>query len=183
MDKPILPHEIKKIFEGRVFSVLVETITLPKGQAMNAEIVRHPPSVVILPITAGGDVILVRQYRHPIGRWMWELPAGSLDPGEIAEQAAIRECHEEINLVPGKVERVGAFFPTPGYCDEEMIIVKATELRTPRPDESAHADEDEDIEPKAFAVEDLRRMIAGGEIVDLKTVAGVFLLSVRGPES
>lgn len=177
MDKPILPHDITRIFDGRVFSVSVETITLPQGQQLRAEIVRHPPSVVIIPITLEGDVILVRQYRHPIGRWLWELPAGSLDPGEEAEKAAIRECHEEINLVPGKVERLGAFFPTPGYCDEEMIIFKATELRAPRPDESAHADEDEDIEPKAFAVDDLRRMIGIGEIVDLKTIAGLSLMS------
>jgi ADP-ribose pyrophosphatase len=176
MDKPILPHEIRKIYDGRVFSVSVETITLPKGQELKAEIVRHPPSVVIIPVTADGDVILVRQYRHAIGRWLWELPAGSMDAGEEAEQAAIRECHEEINLVPGKVERLGAFFPTPGYCDEEMIFFKATALREPRADENAHADEDEDIEPKPFALDDLRRMVAIGEIVDLKTAAGLSLL-------
>ncbi len=176
MDKPILPHEIRKIYEGRVFSVSVESITLPKGHQLNAEIVRHPPSVVIIPMTAEGDVILVRQYRHAIGRWLWELPAGSMDGGEEAEKAAIRECHEEINLVPGKVERLGSFFPTPGYCDEEMIIFKATGLRPPRADEHAHADEDEDIEPKAFALADLRRMVAIGEIVDLKTVAGIAMI-------
>ena len=177
MDKPILPREIRKIYEGRVFTVAVETITLPKGQLLNAEIVRHAPSVVIIPITSEGDVILVRQYRHAIGRWLWELPAGSLDPGEEAEKAAIRECHEEIHLIPGKVERLGAFFPTPGYCDEEMIFFKATALREPRANEEAHADEDEDIEPKAFPLDDLRRMIESGEIIDLKTVAGVSLFS------
>jgi ADP-ribose pyrophosphatase len=175
MDKPILPREIKKIFEGRVFSVTVETITLPKGHELKAEIVRHPPSVVILPITSEGDVILVRQYRHPIGRWMWELPAGSMDKGEEPEAAAIRECHEETGLVAERVERLGTFFPTPGYCDEEFVLFKATGLREPRGDEQAHADEDEDIEPKAFAMDELRRMIEIGEIVDLKTVAGVFL--------
>jgi ADP-ribose pyrophosphatase len=177
MDKPILPHEIQKIYNGRVFDVVVETVTLPKGHVLRAEIVRHPPSVVIVPMTPAGDVILVRQYRHAIGRWVWELPAGSLDPGEDAETAAARECHEEIDLIPGRLERLGAFFPTPGYCDEEMIFFKATELRAPREDEEAHADEDEDIEPKAFALDDLRRMIAIGEIVDLKTAAGVSLVS------
>jgi ADP-ribose pyrophosphatase len=177
MDKPILPHEIRKIYDGRVFSVSVETITLPKGQQMKAEIVRHQPSVVIVPVTAEGDVILVRQYRHAIGRWLWELPAGSLDPGEEADKAAIRECHEEINLVPGHVERLGAFFPTPGYCDEEMIFFKATQLRAPRPDEEAHADEDEDIEPKPFGLDELKRMVAIGEIIDLKTAAGLALIT------
>jgi ADP-ribose pyrophosphatase len=176
MDKPILPHQIQKVFEGRIFSVTVETLTLPRGQEMKAEIVRHPPSVVIIPIDSEGDVILVRQYRHAIGRWVWELPAGSLNPGEQADKAAIRECHEEINLVPTRVERLGAFFPTPGYCDEEMIFFKATGLRVPGPDEEAHADDDEDIEPRAFQVDELRRMIEIGEIVDLKTVAGAAFL-------
>jgi ADP-ribose pyrophosphatase len=177
MDTPILPHDIQKIYEGRIFSVTVETITLPKGQQLKAEIVRHPPSVVIIPVDSEGDIILVRQYRHAVGRWLWELPAGSLDPGETSEHAAVRECHEEINLVPAKVERLGSFFPTPGYCDEEMIFYKATGLRVPRPDEHAEADEDEDIEAKAFPPEDLRRMVAIGEISDLKTVAGLALVS------
>ena len=177
MDKPILPHEIQRVYSGRVFDVAVETVTLPKGHVLRAEIVRHPPSVVILPMTTSGEVILVRQYRHAVGRWIWELPAGSLDPGEEAEKAAVRECHEEINLVPGRVERLGAFFPTPGYCDEEMIFFKATELREPRPGEEAHADQDEDIEPKAFALDDLRRMVEIGEIADLKTVAGLSLIT------
>ena len=176
IEKPILPHEIRKIYDGRIFSVVVETVTLPKGHVMKAEIVRHPPSVVIIPITAAGEIILVRQYRHAIGRWVWELPAGSMDPGEEAEAAAIRECHEEITLVPGRVERLGAFFPTPGYCDEEMIFFRASELRAPGAAEHAHADEDEDIEPKAFGIGDLRRMIEIGEIVDLKTVAGLSLI-------
>jgi ADP-ribose pyrophosphatase len=176
MDKPILPHEIKKIYEGRIFSLSVETVTLPKGRQVKVEVVRHPGSVVILAFDDEGELILVRQYRHAIGRWVWELPAGSLNRGEDPEQAAIRECHEEIGLVPGKMERLGAFFPTPGYCDEEMIFFKATGLREPASGEEAHADEDEDIEPRAFSVDDLRRMIETGEIIDLKTVAGVSLI-------
>jgi ADP-ribose pyrophosphatase len=176
MDKPVLPHQIRKIYEGRVFSVVVETVTLPKGHRLDVDVVRHPGSVVILPMTSDGDVMLVRQYRHAIGRWVWELPAGSLKKGENAEAAAIRECHEEIGLVPAKMERLGSFFPTPGYCDEEMIFYKASGLREPAEGDEAHPDEDEDIEPRPFALDELRRMIETGEIVDLKTVAGVSLL-------
>lgn len=176
MDRPILPHEIRKVHDGRIFSVVVETVTLPKGHSLNVEVVRHPGSVVIIPVADDGQLVLVRQYRHPLGRWLWELPAGSLKKGEKSDDAAIRECHEEIGLVPAKVERLGSFFPTPGYCDEEMIFYRATGLREPGASERAHPDEDEDIEPKRFALDDLRRMIEIGEIVDLKTVAGVFLL-------
>lgn len=176
MDKPILPHEIRKVYDGRIFTVAVESVTLPNGHALDVEVIRHPGSVVLLPLTRTGDVILVRQYRHAIGRWMWELPAGSLKRGEDPRDAALRECHEEIGLVPGALERIGAYLPTPGYCDEEMIFFKASELRAPADGEKAQPDEDEDIEAQAFPLDELRRMIAVGDIVDLKTVAGVLLL-------
>ena len=176
MDKPIVPHEIRKIYEGRIFSVAVETVTLPSGHRLDVDVVRHPGSVVILPMTADGDVMLVRQYRHAIGRWVWELPAGSLKRGEDPETAAIRECHEEVGLIPTRMKRLGNFFPTPGYCDEEMFFYEATDLREPGADDEAHPDEDEDIEPKAFALDELHRMIESGEIVDLKTAAGVSLV-------
>ena len=176
MDEPMVPREIRKVFEGRVFTVQVETITLPKGGEFKAEIVRHPGSVVLIPMKASGEIILVRQYRHAIGRWAWELPAGSLKPGENAEKAAARECHEEIGLVPSTLRKVGAFFPTPGYCDEEMNFYLATGLRAPHAGEDAEPDEDEDIEVKAFARAAIEGMIASGEIIDLKTVAALPLL-------
>jgi ADP-ribose pyrophosphatase len=176
MNRPIVPREIRTVFSGRVFSVTVETLNLPNGRALHAEIVRHPPSVVIIPIDANGAVILVRQYRYPIGRSTWELPAGSVDPGEDLERAAIRECHEEIQLIPSKVEKIGSFFPTPGYCDEEMNVFRATGLRKPEAHESAEPDEDEDIEVRAFSRDALQSMISSGEIIDLKTVAGLALL-------
>jgi len=176
--KPIVPREITKVFEGRIFSVEIETLTLPKGHELKAEIIRHPGSVVIIPITGDGRIILVRQYRAPLRRWAWELPAGSLKWGEDVEQAARRECHEEIGLIPGRLEKLGSFFPTPGYCDEEMNFFRASALRQAEDgDEAAEPDEDEDIEAKACMVEELRNMIAGGTIIDLKTVAGLSLIS------
>ena len=87
---------------------------------------------------------------------------------------ARRECHEEIGLIPSRVTRIGAFFPTPGYCDEEMNYYRAAGLRAPaNTDEPAQPDEDEDIESRAFSTDAIRAMIASGEIVDLKTVAGL----------
>ena len=177
MTTPIVPSKVRTVFEGRVFTVQVESITLPKGHTLEAEIVRHPGSVVIVPMTAENEVILVRQYRPAIGRWAWELPAGSLKPGEDVERAARRECQEETGQVPSRLERLGSYFPTPGYCDEEMTFFKATGLRTPGPeDEEAHQDEDEDIEARAFTRDELQRMIAAGDVIDLKTIAGLSLL-------
>ena len=180
MEKASVPHAIRRVFDGRIFSVVVESITMPKGGPLEAEVVRHPGSVVLIPMTMEGEVILVRQYRHAIGRWAWELPAGTLERGEEPRRAAARECQEETGLIPGEIESLGTFFPTPGYCDEEMHFYRASGLRPPGPgDENAEQDDDEDIETRAFAVEHIRTMIRSGEIVDLKTVAGLALLGLE----
>ncbi len=114
MNKPIVPREIRRIYQGRIFTVAVETITLPKGGELHAEIIRHPGSVVIVPVTDSGEIVLVKQYRHAIGRVAWELPAGSLKPSEDAADAARRECQEEVGLVPSRLTPLGSFFATPG---------------------------------------------------------------------
>ena len=177
MNRPIVPTRIRKVFEGRIFTVNVESIVLPKGAELEAEIVRHPGSVVLVPLTEAGEVVLVRQYRPAIGRAAWELPAGSLKPGEDPHSAAVRECHEEIGMIPGSLKSLGSFFPTPGYCDEEMHFYRASGLRPPTEgDAVAQQDEDEDIEAKAFSIEAIRTMIGSGEVIDLKTVAGLTLL-------
>jgi len=177
MTRPIVPTQIRKVFDGRVFSVTVESITLPRGDRLDAEIIRHPGSVVLIPMTERGEIVLVRQYRPAIGRFAWELPAGSLKRDEAPESAAIRECHEETGLIPASVTPLGAFFPTPGYCDEEMHFYRATGLRTPAAwDPAAQKDADEDIETRPFPVDTIRAMITSREITDLKTVAGLTLI-------
>ena len=180
MTKPIVPHRSRTIFEGRIFTLNVESITLPRGDRLEAEILRHPGSVVLIPVTDHGDIVLVRQYRHAIGRSVWELPAGSLKPGEEPPAAAVRECHEEIGLIPSAVEYLGGFFPTPGYSDEKMTFYRATGLRQPTEDDpQAVQDEDEDIEAADFPVDTIRQMILSGEMVDLKTVAALTLIAEK----
>jgi len=177
----IIPTLIRRIFEGRVFTVLIERITLPKGHEIDMELVRHPGSVVLIPVADDGRLILVRQYRHAIGKWVWELPAGTLKKDEAPEAAAARECQEEIGLIPGRLERLPGLYPSPGYCDEEMIFFRATALRTPGDgDPTATPDEDEDIECKAFTIDEIHALIASGEVIDLKTVAGLALMAERG---
>jgi ADP-ribose pyrophosphatase len=162
------------IFTGKVFSVDRDRVTLPNGRAVTLDIVRHPKSVVLVPIPEPGHVILVRQYRHAVNANLWELPAGSLDPGETPEQAATRECHEEVGLVPQTVVRLAALYPTPGYCDEEMIFFRLSSLEQPTTE--AAQDEDEDIEVKTFELREAREMIRRGEIVDMKTLVGLALI-------
>ena len=164
------------VYRGRVFSVEVEDVVLPNGHATEMAFVRHRPSVVLIPVRDDGQIVMIRQYRHALRRDLWELPAGNVDAGELPEAAAARECEEEIGQVPARVERLGAFYPTPGYCDEEMSFYRADGLRQPHADETARPDDDEDIEARHFSRAALRQMIATGEIIDLKTVAGLALL-------
>jgi ADP-ribose pyrophosphatase len=165
------------IYKGRIFTVERDRVKLPKGVEATLEVVRHPGSVVLLPMPEPGRVILVRQYRYAIDRWVWELAAGSLEPGEDPAEGAARECEEETGLVAGRLESLGGFYPTPGYCDEKMNYYKCSELAPPdgsRP--AAEQDEDEDIRTAVFPLDEVRAMIRRGEIEDLKTVAGIALL-------
>ena len=164
------------IHKGRIFQIEIDVVKLPSGHTVDMEIVRHPGSVVLLPIPTPGSIILIRQYRYTIDRWIWELPAGSLKPGEDPDKAAARECEEETGLAPGKVTRLRGYFPTPGFCDEEMIYYRCEDLRPPSPDSTAHKDEDEELEPRTFTVAEARALVASGEIVDLKTLAGLTLI-------
>ena len=164
------------VYKGRIFQLDIDVVTLPTGHTLNMEIVRHPGSVVLLPIPEPGKVILIRQYRYTIDRWIWELPAGSLKPGENPDHAAARECEEEVGLAPGKVTRLRGYYPTPGFCDEEMIFYRCEDLRPPAADSTVRKDVDEEIEPREFTLAEARDLVASGEIVDLKTVAGLSLL-------
>jgi ADP-ribose pyrophosphatase len=164
------------IYEGRIFKVEVDRVQLPTGHTVSMDLVRHPGSVVMLAMPSPDQIILIRQYRYTLDRWIWELPAGSLEPGEDPAAGAARECEEEIGLVPGRVEKLRAYYPTPGFCDEVMTYFRCTDLRQPDPDSQAQQDEDEELEPRTFTIAELRAMVDAGEIVDLKTAVALLLI-------
>jgi ADP-ribose pyrophosphatase len=164
-------------FEGRIFRVTQDRVTLPNGRTVTLEIVRHPGSVVLLPLVDNTHIVLIRQYRYALGRWIWELPAGSLEPGEDPVAAAARECEEEIGLVPTAVEFAGSWYPTPGFCTEAMNYYRLTGLRPPNPDgPTAEKDEDEDIRVQEFSLDAARELVRRGDVVDLKTAWGLTLV-------
>jgi len=167
-----LAHE--RVYDGKVFDVDRDRVRMPNGREVTVDIVRHPKSVVLLPMPEPGHVMLIKQYRYAVNRWMWELPAGSVDEGEQPEAAARRECHEETGRVPDTIVRLAALHPTPGYCDEEMLFFRLSGLS--EPEGAAEADEDEDIEPKVFSLADAREMVRRGEITDMKTVVGLAMI-------
>jgi ADP-ribose pyrophosphatase len=164
------------VHKGRIIQLEIDVVKLPTGHTVDMEIVRHPGSVVLLPIPEPGKIILIRQYRYTIDKWIWELPAGSLKPGEDPDRAAARECEEEIGLAPGKLTRLRGYYPTPGFCDEEMIYYRCEDLRSPAADSTAKKDDDEEIEPRTFTLDEARVLVQSGEIVDLKTLAGLSLI-------
>ncbi len=164
------------VYRGRVFSVEVERHRFPNGQEHEVAIVRHAPSVVLIPIAEDGRLILIRQYRASVRRELWELPAGRVDDGESPEQAAARECEEEIGLVPRRIERIRGLYPTPGFCDEELIFFRVSDLQPPPSDSDRHQDEDEDIHVQPVTLNEARAMVEGGEIIDLKTAYGITML-------
>jgi ADP-ribose pyrophosphatase len=170
------PRRLRRqvVFKGRIFQVERDRVRLSNGRVVDMEIVRHEGSVVLIAQPSRDSLILIRQYRYVIGRWIWELPAGSLDPGERPSAAARRECAEETGLVPGRVRRLRTLYPTPGFVDERMIFFQCTELSRPR--RPLELDEDELLEPRTFTVAEVRRMIARGQIVDMKTIVGLAMM-------
>jgi len=171
-DTERLSHE--RVFDGKVFDIDRDRVRMPNGRTVTVDVVRHPKSVVLIPVPEPGHVILIRQYRYAVNAFLWELPAGSVDEGESPEQAARRECHEEIGKVPATIVRMASMFPTPGYCDEQMVFFRVSSLEEPT--EAAALDEDEDIEARTFELREARDMIRRGEITDMKTVAGLAMI-------
>ncbi len=169
------------LYTGRVLRLEREEIQLPGKPVTAMEIIRHRGSVVLIPQPSPTEVVLIRQYRHVISDWIWELPAGTLDPNEALEDGARRECEEEINLRPGRVTRLGAWYPTPGFCDELMTFYRCEDLQPPSG--HAHADEDEQIEPRVFTLAEAAALIASGQVRDMKTVFGLALVGVNASAS
>ena len=164
------------VYRGRVFSVEVEDVVMPNGHVTEMAFVRHRPSVVLIPVRDDGQIVMIRQYRHALRRDLWELPAGNVDDGESPEAAAARECEEEIGQVPARVERLGAFYPTPGYCDEEMIFFRVSGLHAPPADSPHKPDADEDITTFAMPAADAKALVARGDVIDLKTAYALTLI-------
>jgi len=164
----------QKIFEGRVFSVTVDTVS--EGEVTyQREVVHHHGSAVIIPVFDDGTVSLVRQYRHPAVRYLLEAPAGTLADGERPEIGAARELQEELGLVAARLEKLTEFFVSPGFCEEKMWVYLATGLSEGK----QLLEDDEILEVVRLPIADALEMITSGEIQDAKTIIGLMLAAPR----
>jgi len=162
----------KLLLRGRVFSVRREKAVQSGGLTVDREIVVHAGSAVMIARDARGRILLVRQFRLPSRRRLWELPAGRLEAGEAALRAAQRELVEETGYRARRWKRVLSFYPSPGYSSERMTVYLAEDLTAGE----ARPDPDETIAARWFAPAEIRRMIRAGRICDGKTVAGLLFL-------
>jgi ADP-ribose pyrophosphatase len=165
----------EELFRGRAVNLWQEQVEYPDGRKSTIEIVKHPGAVTILPVDDEGNIWFVRQYRHPAGQMLLELPAGTLEAGESPATTAAREIREEIGMGAESLEELIRFFPVPGYSTEFMYTYLATGLYpAPLPQ-----DEAEFIQVEKYPVEEVYAMFDSGEIIDGKTLAVLALVRKR----
>jgi ADP-ribose pyrophosphatase len=159
----------KHIFKGRVIDVGTEQVTLPSGLTVTLDVIKHPGASLVVPLD-GDKVTLIRQYRYCAQGYLWECPAGTLNPGETPEQCARREVVEEAGVEAGRLDHAGFIFTAPGFCDEKIHIFIARDLKKAE----VHRDEDEVItEVRQVPYAECMDMVARNEIQDAKTLAGL----------
>lgn len=160
-------------FAGNMFSVVTDQVEMPDGVVAARDYMRHIGSVGVVPLDADGRVVLVRQYRHPVRRPLWELPAGLVDiSGESLPDVAVRELAEETDLAAGRLDLLIDLHTSPGCSDERIRIFLARDL-SPAPHAHAREHEEATMTVSRFPLDDAVGMVFGGEITNAAAVAGV----------
>jgi len=159
----------RRIFKGRVVTLDIDTVTLPNGATIELEMIHHPGAAAVVPMKEDGTVILIRQYRHAAGGYIYEIPAGKLHPGEDPKLCAARELQEEIGYRADSLELLTSILTTPGFTDEVIHIYKGTGLTKGKQD----LDHDEVIEIVELPLEKALAQIIDGTIRDGKTIVGL----------
>ena len=172
-------HKITNLYNDKLFDVVLEKVTLPNGVIKDREIVRHPGAAAMVPLLDDGKVVLVRQYRHAVGKCLLEIPAGTLEPDEGPVECARRELVEETGYEAEKLDRLAEILPAPGYTDEHIHIFLATRLTLAE----QKLQDDEVLQVQPTPLDTALDMIQQGKIQDGKTIAGLLLTSMRNRQS
>lgn len=170
-------NHTRTVHRGRVFDLAVDNITLENGVTMDMEVVRHPGAAAIVALTDRGGVLLIRQFRYAVGHTIWEIPAGTVNPGESPLICAQRELEEETGVAARAWTALGEISPLPAYSDEVIHLFLARQLTAG----DQALDEDELLEVREVAFEAALAMVAHHEIRDAKTIAGLLMTASAHP--
>jgi ADP-ribose pyrophosphatase len=168
--EPFRRLDRKAVYRGRVVEVFVDRVERPDGTVVSREIVAHPGAVAIVAALPSGEILLVRQERPAVGVSLWEIPAGTLEPGERPLDCAKRELSEETGFVAETWREALAFFTTPGFSDERITLFFAESLQR-----MGEADPREIAECRPFALGEIREMIEAGTLIDAKSILALLL--------
>lgn len=159
------------LHQGRVFLMVRENVTLDNGVSTDLDYIEHPGAAAIVPLVAPGEVLLIKQYRHALKQYIWEVPAGTLDPGEPVMDCARRELVEETGHAAAVWRKLGEITPVPGYSDERVHLFLASELSVARQE----LDADEVLAVHRMPLDQALSMIVRGDIQDAKSVCALLL--------
>jgi ADP-ribose pyrophosphatase len=159
----------QQIYQGRAVNIHVDTVEKTGGTKTTREVVEHSDCVAVVVLDEQGDVLLVRQFRHPVGKSLLEIPAGGIDPGEEPVDSVRRELQEETGYFPRKLDKLGGFYSIPGYGTEYLHCFLATDLVPAR----LVAEDTDDIELVRVSPNEIPGLIASGEICDAKSIAAL----------
>ena len=163
----------RRLYEGRLVNLRQDRVILSSGRETTREVVEHANCVAIVAIDPEGEVLMVRQFRKPVGEVLLEIPAGVVEDGEEPLDSAHRELEEETGYVAGRMEKIGGFYSSPGYSTEFLHLFLASELRKGE----ARPDGDEIIEVVSVPFERTLSLILSGELCDAKSIAGLFTVA------
>ncbi|MDH4082858.1 MAG: NUDIX hydrolase [Nitrospira sp.] len=170
---------VRNIYTGKVVTLNVDTVQLPNGFTVDLETIRHPGASAVVPLKDDGTVVLIRQFRHAAGGFIYEIPAGKLDRGEDPLNCAARELEEEVGYRAASFQLLSSIFTAPGFADEVIHIYKAIGLTKGQ----QHLDRDEVLEIVEMSLDEAIEKIQDGTIRDGKTIIGlqaVYIQNVRG---
>ncbi|MFT8362412.1 MAG: NUDIX hydrolase [Sporolactobacillus sp.] len=165
----------QELFKGRVVDLFLDHVQLPDGTTATREVVRHPGAVAVIAVTPQGKLLLVRQYRYPIDKIIYEIPAGKLEAGEDPLLAAQRELEEETGYKCRELRRIISFYTTPGFSDEYIHLYYTDSLIAG----TQHLDRDEFLEASAFELKEAVQLVETKQIADLKSLYAVQYMQLR----
>jgi ADP-ribose pyrophosphatase len=169
MVKPQKKLATQQIYQGRAVNIRVDTVEKASGTKTTREVVEHSDCVAVVALDEQGNILMVRQFRHAVDKFLLEVPAGGIDPGEEPLDSVRRELQEEIGFFPRKIDKVGGFYATPGYGTEYLHCFSATDLVPSR----LVAEDTDEIELVRVSPDEIPSLITSGEICDAKSIAAL----------